>query len=248
MKLSDCDAVLFDLDGVLTDTAAVHEKAWAALFTELFANPEICIGEPTPYSTADYFKYIDGKPRNQGVLAVLASRGIELPLGGLADEPSRLTVNGLGNRKNGAFLAAIDADGVRPYPGSSDVLEWLAAQSIPRAVVSSSRNAEAVLGAAGLRDLIDVVIDGNEASVLGLPGKPAPDTYLRAAEVLCAVPERTIVVEDAVSGVAAGRAGGFWVVGIDRGAGGNNLFENGADTVIADLAEMFGLETPSKPL
>ncbi|MCC9185115.1 HAD family hydrolase [Mycolicibacterium mageritense] len=147
-----------------------------------------------------------------------------------------------------SISGGIDADGVRPYPGSSDVLEWLAAQSIPRAVVSSSRNAEAVLGAAGLRDLIDVVIDGNEASVLGLPGKPAPDTYLRAAEVLCAVPERTIVVEDAVSGVAAGRAGGFWVVGIDRGAGGNNLFENGADTVIADLAEMFGLETPSKPL
>lgn len=247
MKLSDCDAVLFDLDGVLTDTAAVHEKAWAALFTELFANPDL---HRRAHALLDrgLFQVHRRQATQPGVLAVLASRGIELPLGGLADEPSRLTVNGLGNRKNGAFLAAIDADGVRPYPGSSDVLEWLAAQSIPRAVVSSSRNAEAVLGAAGLRDLIDVVIDGNEASVLGLPGKPAPDTYLRAAEVLCAVPERTIVVEDAVSGVAAGRAGGFWVVGIDRGAGGNNLFENGADTVIADLAEMFGLETPSKPL
>jgi beta-phosphoglucomutase family hydrolase len=239
MRSADCDAVLFDLDGVLTDTAAVHETAWAALFTELFDNPAIEMSQPQPYSTVDYFTYIDGKPRNEGVQAVLSSRGIELPLGGPDDDPDALTVNGLGNRKNRAFLAAIDAGGASAYPGSVEILDWLAAQHIPRAVVSSSRNAEAVLRAAALRDRIDVVLDGQSAAALGLPGKPAPDTYLRAAEQLSAAPSRTVVVEDAVSGVAAGHAGGFWVIGIDRGAGRQNLLDHGADTVIVELDEVF---------
>jgi beta-phosphoglucomutase family hydrolase len=239
MRPADCDAVLFDLDGVLTDTAAVHETAWAALFAELFDNPAIEMTQHQPYSIVDYFTYIDGKPRNEGVKAVLSSRGIELPLGGPADDPDALTVNGLGNRKNRAFLAAIEAAGARAYPGSVEILDWLAAQNIPRAVVSSSRNAEAVLRAAGLRDRIDVVLDGNSAAGLRLAGKPAPDTYLRAAEQLSAAPSRTVVVEDAVSGVAAGHAGGFWVIGIDRGVGRQNLLDHGANTVIVELDEVF---------
>jgi HAD superfamily hydrolase (TIGR01509 family) len=239
MRAAECDAVLFDLDGVLTDTAAVHEKAWAALFTELFDNPAITMASDRPYSTADYFTYIDGKPRNQGVLAVLSSRGIDLPVGAPDDDPDALTVNGLGNRKNSAFLAAIGAIGAMAYPGSVEILDWLAEQGIPRGVVSSSRNAEAVLTAAGLRERIDLVLDGNAAAGLGLAGKPAPDTYLRAAETLRVTPSRTVVVEDAVSGVAAGRSGGFWVIGIDRGAGRQKLLEHGADAVIVDLDELF---------
>lgn len=239
---AEVDAVLFDLDGVLTETAAVHERAWGALFRDLFANPSVAMTIGRPYTTADYFTYIDGKQRTAGIQAVLKSRGIDIPMGTPDDSPDAVTVYGLGNRKNAMFLEAIDSGGVRPYPGSAEILDWLAAQSIPRAVVSSSRNAEVVLTAAGLRDRVGLVVDGRSAQALGLPGKPAPDTYLNAAQQLRAHPAYTVVVEDATSGVAAGRAGGFRVVGIDRGAGREELLRHGADVVIDGLEELFAAE------
>lgn len=242
LPTTNVDAVLFDLDGVLTETSVVHERAWAALFRELFANPSVAMTVDRPYSSADYFTYIDGKRRSEGIQAVLDSRGIDIPEGSPDDGPDVLTVNGLGSRKNAMFHAAIESDGVHPYPGSVEILDWLVGHTIPRAVVSSSRNAEAVLVAAGLRDRIGLVVDGKSAQALGLPGKPAPDTYLNAARQLRADPTRTVVVEDATSGVAAGRAGGFQVVGIDRGAGRDELLRNGADIVIDDLAELFADE------
>lgn len=239
---ADVEAVLFDLDGVLTETAAVHERAWASLFRDLFDNPSVTMTRPLPYAATDYFTHIDGKQRTEGIRAVLASRGIDIPVGSPDDGPDALTVNGLGNRKNAMFLAAIDGGGVHPYPGSSAVLDWLVGQKIPRAVVSSSRNADTVLTASGLRDRLNLVVDGRSAQALDLPGKPAPDTYLNAAKQLRVDPARTVVVEDATSGVAAGRAGGFQVVGINRGAGRDELLRHGADVVIDDLDELFADE------
>ena len=215
------------------------ERAWGALFRDLFANPACRGANPAPYSTSDYFTHIDGKQRFEGITAVLRSRNIDLPMGSPDDDENELTVHGLGNRKNAMFLQVIRDDGVRPYSGAFEILDWLVRQGIPRAVVSSSRNAEVVLSAAGLRSRLDLVMDGKSASTLGLAGKPAPDTYLNAAEQLRANPAHSVVVEDAVSGVAAGRAGGFHVVGVDRGAGREDLLHHGADVVIDELGELF---------
>lgn len=226
MKATDCQAVLFDLDGVLTDTASVHERAWSRLFAD-------ALDGVAPYTPADYFTHIDGKPRNAGVRAVLESRGLDAA----ADH-----VEELGSRKNAMFLAELDEHGARVFPGAVELLEWLDRRATPKAVVSSSRNAEAVLRAAGLRHLVDPVVDGNTALELGIAGKPAPDTYLHAARAVGADPARTAVVEDATSGVNSGRAGGFWVVGVDRGAGRDALLAAGADVVIRELDEMFADE------
>ncbi len=239
MRAHDCAAVLFDLDGVLTDTATVHERAWGRLFTDVFDAASRTGRNVEPYATSDYFNYIDGKPRNEGVRAALASRHIELRDGQPDDEPGAYTVNGLGNRKNAIFLAELDENGAKAYDGAVEILDWLAAQSVPRAVVSSSRNAEPVLRSAGLRDRIDLLVDGVTAQELGIAGKPAPDTYLLAARQLKTEPSRSVVVEDATSGVDAGRRGGFWVVGMDRGAGRDNLLACGADVVINELDELF---------
>lgn len=225
MKIGDCRAVLFDLDGVLTDTASVHERAWSRLFSEVLGNRDLA-----PYTSADYFTHIDGKPRNEGVRAVLESRGLAAP----AD-----TVDELGNRKNAMFLTELRDDGAAVFPGAVTLRDWLDGCAIPKAVVSSSRNAEAVLRAAGLRHLIDLVVDGNTALELGIAGKPAPDTYLHAAQLLGVDPAGAVVVEDATSGVRSGRAGGFRVVGIDRGAGRAALLKFGADLVVDELDEIF---------
>lgn len=235
MDLTSYDAVLFDLDGVLTPTADVHMAAWRAMFTAHFTAHGI-----TPaYSDADYFAYVDGKPRYDGVRSALASRGADLPEGDPGDAPGTETVCGLGNTKNAAFDRVLREDGVVAYPGSVALLDALAARGTAVAVVSSSRNAPAVLAAAGLADRFTVVVDGTVAIAEGLPGKPAPDTFVFAAQQLGVPVERAVVVEDAVSGVAAGRAGGFGlVVGVDRGAGGDVLLEAGADVVVQDLAEL----------
>ncbi len=233
--MSICAAALFDLDGVLTPTAEVHMAAWSRMFNEFLAGR----GDPLPYTDADYFAHVDGKPRYDGVRDFLASRSIELPLGDPSDPPEAETVCGLGNRKNGAFSAVLASDGVRPYPGSVRFLDYLAGQGTLVAVVSSSANADAVLTAAGLRDRFTVLVDGVLARREGLPGKPAPDTYAYAADALGVPRERAVVFEDAVSGVAAGRAGGFGlVVGVDRGVGEATLRESGADLVVTDLAEL----------
>lgn len=226
MKIDDCAAVLFDLDGVLTDTASVHERAWARLFIDVFETTPQTVN---PYTTADYFTYIDGKPRNEGVRSVLESRAIAM------DERE---IDELGNRKNAMFLAELEENGARVFPGAVDLLDWLESRAIPKAVVSSSRNADPVLRVAGLRHKIDIVVDGEVALDRGIKGKPAPDTYLYAAEMLGADPAETVVVEDAASGVEAGRRGGFWVVGVDRGAGRDVLLRHGADAVVTDLDQL----------
>lgn len=235
MDWTPYDAALFDLDGVLTPTATVHMAAWSEMFNDVLAGMD---GQE-PYTDADYYAYVDGKPRYDGVRSFLAARGIELPEGDPEDPPEAETVCGLGNRKNDAFNAVLERDGVAAYPGSLALLRALAETTVQLAVVSSSKNAPAVLAAAGIADLFPVVVDGAVASADGLPGKPEPDTFLAAAERLGVTKERAVVLEDAESGVAAGRAGDFGlVVGVDRGAGEQTLRERGADVVVTDLEEL----------
>ena len=227
-------AILFDLDGVLTPTATVHEKAWQELFEGYLASRPDVQG----YRESDYFDHIDGKPRFDGVRDFLASRGIELPEGPLDDDPAHATVQGLGNRKNGIFNDIVSA-GVEPFDGSVRFLQAALDRGLKVAVVSSSRNAPAVLDAAGLHRHFPVVVDGAVAAREGLPGKPSPATYEYAARLLGLPSEECVVVEDAVSGVQAGRAGSFHsVIGVDRGAGRETLLEAGATLVVNDLAEL----------
>ncbi|NKX87146.1 HAD family hydrolase [Nocardia coubleae] len=225
-------AVLFDLDGVLTDTAAVHRRAWTTLFTE-FLPPQVA-----PFTDDDYYNLVDGKPRIDGVRAVLSSRGLRLPDGTVDDVPEAATVHGLGNRKNGRFTEIVHRDGVDVFDGSLRLVNALAALRIPMGVVSSSRNAVLVLDTAGLLDRFAVIVDGAVAERDGLAGKPDPAMFLAAARALGVEPTETIVIEDAVSGVEAGRRGGFRVIGVDRGTGPAALRAAGADVVIGDLADL----------
>ncbi|MGJ3508894.1 HAD family hydrolase [Enemella sp. A6] len=234
MTSADFDAVLFDLDGVLTPTAEVHMRAWHRMFNDFLSDR----GEQ-PYTDADYHHYVDGKPRYDGVRDFLASRDINLPEGDPTDSADTETVCGLGNRKNLVFNQVLAAEGVQPYPGSVRYLDHLFGLGVRMAVVSSSKNAPAVLAAAGLAERFPVVVDGQVAADEGLAGKPAPDTFWRAAELLGVPHERCVVVEDAISGVRAGAAGGFaQVIGVDRGVGAAALTEAGADIVVGDLAEL----------
>jgi beta-phosphoglucomutase family hydrolase len=229
------DAALFDLDGVLTPTAEVHMQAWRQLFTDFLTKR----GINQPYLDSDYFDYIDGKPRYDGVRALLASRGIQLAEGDPGDSPDLETVCGLGNRKNEFFAAVLREKGVQPYAGSVQLLDHLAERGTKVAVVTSSRNATAVLEAADLGPRFDVVVDGNVAAEKGLRGKPSPDTFVAAADELGVPVQRVVVFEDALSGVEAGHAGGFGlVVGVDRGVGAQRLTESGADVVVDDLGEL----------
>ncbi|WP_285250120.1 HAD-IA family hydrolase [Pseudarthrobacter sp. fls2-241-R2A-168] len=227
-------AILFDLDGVLTPTATVHEQAWQELFESyLSSRPEV-----TGYSESDYFDHIDGKPRFDGVRDFLASRGIVLPEGPTDDDPANTTVQGLGNRKNRIFNDIVST-GVEPFEGSVRFLEAVLERGLKVAVVSSSRNAPAVLEAAGLSHHFPVVVDGVVAAGEGLPGKPSPATYQYAAQLLGLPSEECVVVEDAVSGVQAGEAGSFHsVIGVDRGAGRQTLLDAGATVVVNDLDEL----------
>lgn len=220
-------AVLFDLDGVITPTAEVHEKAWAALFAAF------------NYTEADYFKYIDGKPRYDGVRSFLASRNVVLPEGTSASPAAEDSICGYGNRKNELFVQILTSGGVQPYPGSAALLEFLQKTNFPSAIVSSSRNAEMVLNAAGLRGRFEVIVDGNVITDKHLRGKPAPDAFLLGARLLDVDPGKVVVVEDAISGVQAGANGGFGlVVGVDRGIGAQTLSAAGADLIVTDLAEL----------
>ncbi|MEJ1178035.1 MULTISPECIES: HAD family hydrolase [unclassified Pseudarthrobacter] len=227
-------AILFDLDGVLTPTATVHEQAWQELFEGYLASqPEVA-----GYRESDYFDHIDGKPRFDGVRDFLSSRGIVLPEGPTDDDPTHATVQGLGNRKNQIFNDIVSS-GVEPFDGSVRFIEAVLAQGLKVAVVSSSRNAPAVLKAAGLSDRFRVVVDGVVAAAEGLPGKPSPATYDYAARLLDLPSEECVVVEDAVSGVQAGHAGSFHsVIGVDRGAGRQTLLDAGATMVVSDLEEL----------
>ena len=232
---------LFDLDGVLTETAKVHDAAWKEMFDDYLRERSRKTGEPfVPFDpVADYDQYVDGKPRADGTRSFLESRGIHLPEGSDDDPPDAETVHGLGNRKNEIVLRKIHEDGVEAYPGSVAYLRAVKAAGLPRAVVSSSANCRDVLIAAGIADMFDARIDGVVAEQQHLRGKPAPDTYLAGAKALGLEPTAAAVFEDALAGVAAGRAGGFgFVVGVDRVGQAEALKQHGADVVVKDLAEL----------
>lgn len=233
--------MIFDLDGVLTDTASVHAAAWKRLFDEYLEERSRRSGEPfVPFDAdADYRRYVDGKPRYDGVRSFLESRGIALPEGDPKDAPDRETVCGLGNRKNALFLEHLHEHGVDPFPSSVDLVRDLRAHGVDTAIISASRNCAEVLAAAGLEDLFEVRVDGVVAAELGLPGKPDPAVFLEAARRLGVEPPRAAVVEDALAGVEAGRRGGFGlVVGVDRAGHAEELRSRGADLVVRDLAEL----------
>ncbi len=231
-------ACLFDLDGVLTDTASVHARAWKQAFDQLLQGRGD--GSFTPFDEReDYRKHVDGKPRLDGVRDFLASRGITLLEGRADDAPGDETVHGVGNAKNEILLERIRTDGVEVYEGSRRYLQAASEAGLRRAVVSSSANTEQVLQVTGLDALIEVRIDGVVERERQLPGKPAPDTFLAAAEELGLPPQRCAVFEDAEVGVQAGRAGGFGhVVGVDRTGHAQALRKHGAHVVVTDLAEL----------
>ncbi|MFB9178726.1 beta-phosphoglucomutase family hydrolase [Dactylosporangium sucinum] len=231
-------ALLFDLDGVLTPTAAVHNRAWTATFDEFLRDRP---GQRPFDPVADYNDFVDGKPRAAGVRDFLASRGITLPEGSPDDPPDAQTVNGLGNRKNVLLLRLLEEGTLEAYPGSVRYLEQAQAQGLRRAVVSSSANTRQVVASAGLERYLEARVDGVTIRERGLKGKPAPDTFLAAAEELGVEPAQAAVFEDALAGVAAGKAGGFgYVVGIDRVGGDHagDLRRAGADRVVSDLSEL----------
>ena len=234
-------ACLFDLDGVLTQTAKIHAAAWKQMFDDFLRERAEQTGEPfDPFDRpTDYDEYVDGKPRLDGVRSFLESRGIDLPMGSPTDPPEAETVHGLGTRKNELVLELIREQGVEPYEGSVRFVEAVQEQGLRRAVVSASTNCRDVLAAAGIEHLFEMRIDGVVAEREGLAGKPAPDTFLAAARALGADPAQAAVFEDALAGVEAGRAGAFgWVVGVDRSGQADALRRRGADVVVQDLAEL----------
>ena len=235
------DAVLFDLDGVLTDTAKIHAACWKRLFDEFLRARAGQGGEAfRPFDIeSDYRVFVDGKPRYDGVRDFLNSRGIELSVGSPDEPPGDETVCGLGNRKDEMVNAAIASEGVEPYAGSVALVRQLRGRGVKTAVVSSSSNCAAVLEAAKIADLFEARVDGKVLAELSLPGKPAPDSFLEAARRVATKPARAVVVEDAISGVQAGRAGGFGlVIGVARHGDSRELAENGADHVVEDLGEL----------
>ena len=235
-------ACLFDLDGVLTKTATVHFAAWKRTFDEFLARHEPGQAE---FGQLDYNRYVDGKPRADGVRDFLASRGITLPEGSPGDPPDAATVQAIATRKNELVLRELEEHGVEVYPGSVDYLRAVKQAGLPTAVVTASANGGTVIAAGGFADLIDERVDGLVAARDGLRGKPEPDTFLAGARILSVDPAEAVVFEDAISGVAAGRAGGFgYVVGVDRVGQADALREAGADVVVTDLAELLGADAP----
>ena len=246
-------AVLFDLDGVLTATARLHAASWKRTFDDYLRGRASARGEPfRPFEMpGDYARFVDGRPRYDGVRTFLASRGLTLDDGAPADPPEAATVRGLGNRKNALFGDLLAREGIEVYDGSLAVVRHLLRHGVRAAVVSSSRSCEAILRAAKIADLFELRVDGQEAARRGLPGKPAPDTFVYAARTLGVAPARAAVVEDAIAGVEAGRAGGFGlVVAIDRTGERDALARAGADHVVDDLGGTLGngdVPAPRRP-
>jgi beta-phosphoglucomutase family hydrolase len=236
----DVRVCLFDLDGVITQTAKVHAAAWKEMFDEYLRGRAQRTGEPfAPFEQHDYEAYVDGKQRADGVRSFLASRAIELPEGAPDDPPAAETVTGLGNRKNELVLALIRRDGVEVYDGSVRFVDAARDAGLRCAVVSSSANTREVLRSVGLTERFEVIVDGVVAARERLPGKPAPDTFLAAARELGVEAREAAVFEDALAGVEAGRAGAFGVVvGVDRVGQAEALRAHGADVVVGDLAEL----------
>ncbi|MGI9032662.1 MAG: HAD family hydrolase [Acidimicrobiales bacterium] len=240
-RLTDLDAVIFDMDGVVTETATVHAAAWKKLFDEYLQERARETGEPFVEfdEETDYERYVDGKNRYDGVRSFSESRGITLPEGTPDDPPDRETVCGLGNRKDGYFNAWVKDKGVRAFPTTVKLIEDLKKRGVRVAIVTSSRNAGVVMDAAGVADLFEAKVDGRDAAELGLAGKPDPATYLEAAKRLGVEPAKAAVVEDALSGVESGHRGGFGlVVGVARGGQRQALLDAGADVVVADMGEL----------
>ena len=245
------DAVLFDLDGVITDTASLHASCWKQMFDDYLRDRANQSGEPfKPFDLAtDYLLFVDGKQRFDGVRDFLKSRGIVLTEGSVDDQPAAETVGGLGNRKNDLVNAIIEEKGVTAYEGSVKLIRQLRQQGFKIAIVTSSQNCTAVLKAAKLEGIFEVQVDGRMIHAQRLAGKPAPDTFLRAAKLLGAEANRTVVIEDAISGVQAGRAGNFGlVIGVARKRNDEELRNNGADVVINDLAELVDAPAPEAVL
>ncbi len=234
-------ACLFDLDGVLTQTAKLHAAAWKELFDDYLRDRAADAGEEFVAfdPVRDYDEYVDGRPRYDGVRAFLTSRRIELPEGSADDPPGAETIDGLGNRKNEILQRIIRDQGVQPYEGSVRYVRAARDIGLRRAVVSSSANCRDVLVAAGILDLFEEIVDGHTAAREHLKGKPAPDTFLAGARALGVSPDHAVVFEDALAGVAAGHAGNFgFVVGVDRVGQADALKAHGADLVVGDLAEL----------
>lgn len=234
-------AFLFDMDGVLTQTAKVHAAAWKEMFDAFLQQRAAEDGTKfIPFEIeTEYVKYVDGKLRQDGVRSFLESRGIELPEGDPNDTVEDITIHGLGTRKNNRVLELIDKDGVETYADAISLLKNVRARGMKTAVVSASKNTPQVLDVTGIADLFDYVMHGGIAGEMGLPGKPAPDTFLAAAKALGESAETCAVLEDAISGVQAGKAGGFaWVIGVDRVGQRAAMLENGADIVLTNLEEL----------
>jgi beta-phosphoglucomutase family hydrolase len=235
------NAVIFDMDGVITKTAVVHSLAWKEMFDEYLHYREKVYHEPfREFSHADdYLPYVDGRPRYQGVDRFLKSRGINIPFGEPGDEPGKETASGLGNRKNEFFNKVLEEDGVGVYDSTIKLIKELLQRGVKVGVATSSKNCELILEKAGITDLFETRVDGVVSAELGLKGKPEPDIFTTAADNLGVKYDRAIVVEDAVSGVQAGAKGNFGlVIGVARENNEHELKINGADVVVADLAEL----------
>lgn len=233
-------ACLFDLDGVLSQTATLHYRAWKQMFDDFLRKRAGRAGQPLkPFEKPDYLEFVDGKPRSEGVSSFLASRAIHLVEGQPDDPPDAETIHGLGNRKNEVVLGMIEREGVEAFEGSRRYLQAVTAHGLKKAVVSASANTRAVLGITGLASMFEVVVDGEVAAREGLRGKPFPDTFLHATRELNEPARAAAVFEDALAGVKAGREGGFgFVVGVDRSDQAEALRREGADVVVKDLAQL----------
>lgn len=232
------EAVLFDLDGVLTDTATVHAAAWKRLFDEALLEME-GTSDRRPFDTEDYRRYVDGRSRLDGVETFLASRDVRLPRGSPEEPPGSETSWALANRKDGFFLSALSTEGAHAFPSSDAMVRRARAAGLRTGVVTASRHRAEVMAGAEIDDLFDAYVDGNDAAALQLAGKPDPAMFLEAARRLDTRPAKTVVIEDAPAGVRAGYRGGFGlVIGVDRHGDPEALATAGADVIVADLAEV----------
>ncbi len=241
-------AIVFDLDGVITKTAVTHIKAWKNIFDEFLKfraeREQISFKE---FTETDYLDYVDGKPRYEGVSSFLESRNINIPEGSMDDSPEEESICGLGNRKNKVFLEILQKEGTEVYPSSKELLLNLKAASVKTGVASSSKNCGKILETVGLLHMFDVMVDGIISEEMGLNGKPEPDIFLMACDLMESNPKETIVVEDAVSGVQAGAKGNFGLtLGVARKNNKEDLLINGADYVVKDLQEIKGVEGLNK--